>query len=136
MRLTCAKRGSYGATRSAPCRRTPTTPGLTNTSSGVPHRRAESLLHLAARAHGARGRVDRHVAPPERLTRGERAQQLPAVREAERQAALCERSCRRHQSADHGVAALAVKNFAGEQIFLGYRDGEGGYTVVGRLMPA
>src|SRR5439155_25508 len=80
---------------------------------------------LIARAYGPRGCVDRHVAPPEGLTRGERAQQLAAVREAERQAALRERSRRRHQPADHGIAALAVKNFAGEQIFLGHRDGVG-----------
>src|SRR5207302_3117018 len=111
--LICAKRSSYGATRSATCRRTPITPGLTSISSGVPHRRAESLLHLAARAHGARGCVDRHVAPPERLTRGDRAQELAAVREPQRQAALRERIRRRRQSSDHGIAALAVKNFRG-----------------------
>src|SRR5229473_2403115 len=43
-----------------------------------------------ARRKPARARVDRHVAPPDRLTRSERAQQLPAVREAQRQAALRE----------------------------------------------
>jgi putative ABC transport system permease protein len=60
----------------------------------VPRRLAEKLLHLAPHLHGGRVRVHGDVAPPDRLPGGDRPQHLPAVREAERQAALRERSSR------------------------------------------
>src|SRR5262245_20526314 len=65
----------------------------------------ENLLHFAARAHRGRIRVECDVRPLDRLARRHRAQQLPAVREAERQAVLGERVGGRHQAANHRVAA-------------------------------
>src|SRR2546425_12347694 len=89
-----------------------TIPRSSTTSLSCVAALAEKLLHLAAHAHGGRICVESDVAPPDRLPGRDRTQQLPPVRESERQRALRERVRGRRQPPDHRVAALAVEQLA------------------------
>src|SRR3546814_11584415 len=81
-------------------------------------------------------RIDDDVAPQEASALGDRARQLHALGESERQAAGGERGGRGAELAPDGIAALAVERLAGLQIALRGRHHLAAPTAGGAGRPA
>src|SRR2546430_11214289 len=82
-------------------------------------RKAEQRLHLAADLQRRQCLVDRNVGPRDRYSGLHRANELRAVRKAERQSAERDRLLRRQKLPPYRVTALAVQDFAGLEIAFG-----------------
>src|SRR5260221_8345728 len=82
---------------------------------------AEYPLHLATEAHRLAPVVGHDIAPADDVALLHRPLQRDVMRQADRQGAMGERICRRHQPSVNGEAALAVELLPGGKVALGGR---------------